>query len=111
MVITLAFFVVQPMKTGQRNSSVCQPSVVRGRQSRGEVEEHDHVPGVKLAVMSSGEDHGHGHGHMVMLSGSSSGGRRDVILSLVAWCDDACIVVVAATVVVVVMSHHCGHVV
>src|SRR6266853_1654422 len=46
----------QPMKTGRRSSSVCQPSVVRGRQSRGEVEERDHVPEVKLAVTSSGED-------------------------------------------------------
>jgi hypothetical protein len=56
MVITLAFFVTQPTKTGQRNSSVCQPSVVRGHQSHGEVEEHDHVPKVQLAFTSSGED-------------------------------------------------------
>jgi hypothetical protein len=28
IVITLAFFVAQPMKTGRRKSSVCQPSVV-----------------------------------------------------------------------------------
>jgi hypothetical protein len=50
MVITSAFFVAQPMKTGRRSSSVCQPSVVRGRQSRGEVEEGKHIPKVKLAV-------------------------------------------------------------
>jgi len=28
IVITLTFFVAQPMKTGRRRSSVCQPSVI-----------------------------------------------------------------------------------
>jgi len=80
---------------------------VRGRQSRREGEERDHVPGVKLAVTGSGEDRG--RGRVVALSGSGSGGRRDVMSSLVAWCDSGCIVVVAAAIAVVVVSHHCGH--
>jgi hypothetical protein len=34
MVMTFAFFVAQPMETGRRGSSICQPSVVKAPGTR-----------------------------------------------------------------------------
>jgi hypothetical protein len=49
-VITFAFLVEQPMKTGQRRYSVCQTSVVikSGSESLTSISERDHLASRKL---------------------------------------------------------------
>jgi len=37
MVMILAFFVAQPMKTGRRRCSVCQPSAASGSNTGGKL--------------------------------------------------------------------------